>query len=58
MFFTVDQLAKFKIYASNDPTSFNSPVNLCHVSTRDGSGRGNWINMQKNIYVQIYFHPS
>ena len=51
----MDQLAKFKIYASNDPATFTSEANLCQVSTRDGSGRGNWMRLLcKKVFTSKY----
>ena len=51
----MNQLAKFKIYASNDPTTFNSEANLCHVSAREGSGRGNWMRLLcKKVFTSRY----
>ena len=53
--FPVDQLGKFKVYASNDATSFNSPANLCHVSTRERSLSGDWMRLRcKKIFTSRY----
>ena len=50
-----NQLAKFKVYASNDPTSFISPGNLCHVSTIESSLPGDWMRLKcKKIFTSRY----
>ena len=42
---TVDQLKNFRVYASNDPTTFALPENLCAISTNEGGIRGDWIRL-------------
>ena len=43
------------MFASNDPTSFDHPANLCHVSTRETSLPGNWMRLKcKKIFTSRY----